>query len=435
MAPSRLAWTCALAFAACTRDSAPASRPVVVSEDAHVTELMREVEEARGRSFVRPVPVRYLSQEELDKELKATWRPPWIEPEMVALDELLGIDVAPEDSFDGIYVPLTESIVAVNHPDASWRDLTLRHELCHALDDQHFGFLRRARSRRPGSLDAMIVETSIIEASAYELGDPDAFFADMAPERFKALVAEEGRGAAVATRPRAESRPREVVCRFKAWMYDIAWRAGRRLIEDGALRTGESRAAVVDRIFQAPPHCSRELLHPEQYWGARTHAVVDIDLPESESLGAPIERVGNVTLGEAFVCALTAQNRLTTLMSAVAAPTSEQLAQWMRETSRQPWDELPTRAASGWLADRAWILARDERDRALLWCSVWETEAEADEFLAAMKTKEDWSCLSFGNRVVAIADALAPGTVSPFWREVGERAARAFRVVVVEKGG
>ncbi len=141
--------------------------------------IEQRVEKIRGEDFIhRPVPelvsgaqVRSQGLAELDKEV-----PPAQQAASDELLKLLGL-IPPgsnlraiqgevfSDQVAGFYDPATKKLALVKNAgasDESVGEITLAHELTHALDDQHF----RIRDQAPGTDDASTAYDALVEGDA-----------------------------------------------------------------------------------------------------------------------------------------------------------------------------------------------------------------------------------------------------------------------------
>lgn len=260
--------------------------------------VQRRVERLRGLRFRRPVPVRVISAEAARRygvgEERRTAQPQRErgQVEMLKLVGLLAPEVDVEkvlsavygEQVAGFYDTRRERLMLVR--GAGVDEVTLAHELTHALEDQHFD-LDKAGGGRPERLsdDAAGGYTALVEGTAtevmlrYMLRYPDA-----APSLGDALGS---LGAATSGTPLPPYVMRSLL---------FPYLRGQELV--AALRHGEESWALVNVALRyRVPATSAEVLEPDRWLQVRRPARVPMAGARSV-LGAGWRRAVGSTFGQ-----------------------------------------------------------------------------------------------------------------------------------------
>ncbi len=248
-------------------------------------------------------------------------------------------------------------------------EMTVAHELNHALEDQRFGYdLERLASGD----DRALAYSALVEGSATALMYRYAGARFGAEERFGGI-------AASAFAPTGDLPP------FLMAQLLFPYVAGEQFVAR-LLEVGDGGWAVVDTAFRfRPPASTEQILHPQAYLEVEQPDRVSVRGPAA-ALGAGWRELHGGTLGE----------WLTQRMLARAGGTGA------------------AGAAAGWGGDRYALLGDGER-RALVARWRWDTPADADAFAAALRA---WGDEGLPDSQPAGADA---------WRTPGGAAALARR--------
>jgi hypothetical protein len=127
------------------------------------------------------------------------------------------------------------------------------------------------------------------------------------------------------------------------------------------------RREDIERAYAEPPHSTKEILHPEQYWGVRREPARSLDLTDlSPVLGPGWSRVLTGSIGELGLTLLTG-SELKTGGFQMLLPTS--------------WT---TPGATGIVADAYHHYAGGERRVTVLF-TRWESVRDADEFQRTLR--------------------------------------------------
>jgi len=118
---------------------------------------------------------------------------------------------------------------------------------------------------------------------------------------------------------------------------------------------------AVNELYSNPPASTEQILHPEKLIGKRDDPV-DI-------------RLNNLTENPPEGWKIAEEDVLGELGTRILFST------WKDGTET---DLTPSRAAAGWDGDRYYYLTNSDKDEALVWKTTWDTEADAAEFSTAL---------------------------------------------------
>jgi hypothetical protein len=161
---------------------APGSAGSAAEEPAHLEDIAAKVEEVRGLAFERPPEPTYLPIDEL-AERAAGYAEDYPDAEAEVDSALLsslgavpeGSDVkeltatALSEEVAGFYDTKTKEIVVPGNPESgldSFDELTLAHELEHALADQTLGLPIKEDFPPQGAEDSVLAATALVEGDA-----------------------------------------------------------------------------------------------------------------------------------------------------------------------------------------------------------------------------------------------------------------------------
>ncbi len=271
-------------------------------EDALVAKMLTRVSKQRGLAVKRPVAGKKLERaaligkirDKVDKE---------IPPEAVTLEgdtlKLYGFVPVDMDYLDttmklleaqlaGFYEPKDETMYLAGDLDGINGDLTLAHELEHALQDQHYD-LKKHSGYRPGHGDEQAAFSGLCE------GDATSVMLDMMLHKVSKSknafdldddALEEQIAGGVEKDPSTKNIPHIMKADLASpYVY------GTRFVH--ALRRTGGWASV-NRAFTQPPVTTEQLLHPEKW--ARNEAAVRVEPPPAP--GKDWKRTDDDTSGE-----------------------------------------------------------------------------------------------------------------------------------------
>jgi hypothetical protein len=241
----------------------------------------------------------------------------------------------------GYYDPTAKTLYVVEGGDESVADITISHELVHALQDQHFNLdsLQDAR----GDNDRLMAGQAVIEGQA-------------TLEQISVMI---GSDNAITALPGGWDRVRQLIRESQGSMPIFA--SAPTIIQETLIFPYLSGAEFMRRFKQqvpgeAPfgrmPASTEQMLHPERYFDSR-------DDPTTVMLPAP--STGRVVY----------ENNLGEFETRVL------MFEYIKDQSSA------VRAAAGWDGDR-FQLIETARGDALVWATVWDTSIDAAEFFDLM---------------------------------------------------
>jgi hypothetical protein len=382
-APTLAALTALLALAPLTDDA--------VRDE--VARLAPRVAAARRLPFRGPLPARALTSDALRREAAASIGGAATTGQDAILRRLGLLPARGEsgalwlDNFTAAalphYDPLTRRLLVPDAPALDKQELPLAHALAHAITDERFSIRRTLGVAPDGSHqldgDAERARLALIE------GDATLATLSFADPR-ESFLGRRELAAVTAGLAKAVDDPKAAAS--ASWLAALA----RFTHVDGLLFVARVRArhpwAAVDTLWKDPPATTEQVLHPEKYDLCEEPVTVEAALlPSLPVLGPPI---ATDVLGELVIRA------------------------WLA-TSVSP--ELAERAATGWAGDRAALYRPTPdggaADAVLLWLTLWDDPADADDFARAatptsgpaLERRGDAVALVFGGGDTAPATA------------------------------
>jgi len=334
-------------------DPAPPLRP------ASLDQIIRGVERERGVTFrrdpdpqqVTPAQAREEGVAALDEDYPAARRA--ADAQLLIMLGLLpeGTDLAETaaatygESVAGYYDPRTERMRIVAGAQTANRvlyEMTVAHELGHALEDQRFGF---DLDRLVAGDDAALAYSALIEGSA------TALMYRYVEDRFGP---EETLGGLLSSAfaPTGNLPP------FLMAQLVFPYTAGEAFV-GRLLEVGGGWSVVNAALRHRPPASTEQVMHPQAYLEVEEPVQVSLRAP-SEALGPGWRPLRRGVMGEWMTGRLLARAGGT---GAAAA-------------------------AAGWGGDRYALLGRGG-DRAIVARWTWDTPRDADEFDAALRAWVD----------------------------------------------
>lgn len=373
-----------------------------------VAEYVPRIEQAMGLTFKTPPRVEQRSRDEVAafvrKQLEsergraqvagqeAAYRLLGLIPDTMQLGALLQRLL--EEQIVGYYDPATKVLYVVGGaPDALLKQ-TVSHELVHALQDQYVKIDSIQAQTDDG--DRQVAAQAVLEGQAV----------------YMQLRIDATAGPLLAA-PDGWDRIRDMIREGSSGMPVFA--ASPRAVREGLLFPYLGGADFVRRFVGVRPEkelltdlpvSTRQILSDSAYFGGGAGAR---DLPVRVTLPAP--SIGTLQYTNTF-------GEFETRLA---------LVQHVRN------DELARRAATGVDGDRYMVVATP-KGQALVWVSVWDTEAEAADFQSAMTTA--------ARRRYGVAETDAAGSAGlpgPVRRvevpATGERPARTVTLQLEQVGG
>ena len=352
---------------------------------AAAQEIQAQVEEIRGLKFKVPVTLKVASEQDLKEYLAAMIAEETTPEELEALDlvfkltGLLPVDQnllatqleLIESQVGGFYDPKTDTFSLMESLVGSGlAKIILAHELTHALDDQHFD-LDGGMQARKDNADALWAYQSVVEGSATAV--MNKWTLRMMMDKDNALSQEDLEQAA--------DMGADVLERMQPFLWKPmlgAYLRGSSFLvrTESVLKATMSMPSVEDlnRAFEAPPLSSEQILHPEAYWetvDAPRAVDLEFDLA-ADGLGQPLEMLAQDTFGELLLACL------------VEAPAKRKGLKGQMAVLSAVYS---SEATKGWGGDRWALLGQGDR-RVLVLRSVWDSAVEAEEFVAALASKD-----------------------------------------------
>ena len=256
--------------------------------------------------------------------------------------DLLGSQVA------GFYEPATREMVVVSKSGTigAAEKVTFAHEFTHALQDQSFG-LEGIDVDAVGQGDRSLGRLALVEGDATLLMTR-WLSAHLTPTELGELLKVDPE--ALAQLERMPAILRETLL--------FPYQQG-LIFVNGIWAIGGWEA--VDRAFGRLPDSTEQVLHPSKYAAGEKPVDVALDgAALAKAMGAGWSGTPEDTLGEF------------------------QLSVWLRENGISALDAQA--AAAGWGGDRLAYLRGPNGAFALALITAWDSQADADEFLAAAKT-------------------------------------------------
>ncbi|MBM2810817.1 MAG: hypothetical protein HW416_1576 [Chloroflexi bacterium] len=334
----------------------------VLSQGISERELDRiqsRVVELRRLELTAPVGRTFMNREELRAYNRETFfrdvTPEELEATQTLLEVLgyiplgmnltqLLLDVLGEQVL-GFYDPATKNIYIVSDAERMTPDdeVTLAHEMTHALQDQHYDLRANAEARRHNNdralaYQAMVEGDAVLSQSLYTLR--------YVPEALEESVSSPS--------PALDSAPL-VLRRELIFPYEDGTSFVLQAFQRGSW-------AAVDALWQRPPESTTQILHPEKYRAGQSP--ITVDLPDlGGALGSEWRELDDDTVGELDLTILIEQY-----------------------VDRRTADQ----AGTGWAGDHYKLLRRD-RDGAVVFAlrSTWESETDAREFYSAYQRLAD----------------------------------------------
>ncbi len=318
-----------------------------------IAQVEREVEQVRGLTFTERVAAQPLTQAELVDRLLDTfddsypkdyldrrslaWQTIGVIPPAASIRAAL--ETFASGQVIGFYVPTTGELVFIGSKDPSpIEEITLAHELTHAIDDQHFGL------ERIDSLGAKCQDEAATAAIATVEGSAQYFSLQVA-RRF--LTPDEQLSLLNQTAPPLGDVPPFIV-REQLWPYTAGFEFITALQQRGGLD-------AVNGAIEDFPVSSEQIIHPERYPGDLPQPV---DVPDlAPQLGSGWGDLDVQQVGEEWLA-------------------------HMLELRIDPSVGDP--AAAGWDGGiyRAW---RNGDHVTVLLSTVWDTPDDAQDFADALQ--------------------------------------------------
>ncbi len=368
---------------------APAPTPAP-SVDAST--LYREIEDQvialRGLPAKQRIEPTILSEAEARARIAADYRATY-PPETIATSEatLKALGLLPADaSLDSLYIDLMSSqavafyepkakqifVISRSGSSAAAEKVYFSHEYTHALQDQNFG-PQGTDTNVPGQADRSLARLSLLEGDAVLL---------MTQWMSRHLtVAELGQLLQVDPAAQAQLATMPAILRDTLM---FPYQQGLAFVSGIWARGGWD---AVNAVYGRLPDSTEQILHPEKYQAGEKPVAVPLAAATlAKAMGAGWSGTPEDTLGEF------------------------QLSVWLGQNGVKAPDAQA--AAAGWGGDRYAYLRGPNGSYALALLTAWDTQADADEFLAAARTAAANLPGSADVRVLRPIEGATVGTVA-----------------------
>jgi hypothetical protein len=284
----------------------------------------------------------------------------------------------------GFYDPASRSYYLLDDMPPELGPMIAAHELTHALEDQHFSLDDRLRAVMHDD-DQLFALSAVHEGSAMLLMlayiTRAALNGEIDPAALTAYADSE------ASKATALNAMPAVLLRQLLAPYAL----GASFLARGNMLAAAAKGYPVDdinRVYADTPLSSEQIMHPAKYWDAeKRDAPQTVNLDEAgKALGRHWSKRLEGVLGEM------------TLGVMAGAPTPELLD----GLTMQIGAEWTNDAAMGWGGDRYELWVRGDSALVLLG-TIWDSDADAGEFAAALEADAGLSWKLSGNRVAVVA--------------------------------
>jgi len=345
---------------------ADAARLTTAQAEALVQEVSADVEKLRQLRFKTPVAIKIIDgataredfESELDDETREQARhtqDAWVHLGLIpeTTDLVAGqLDLVEEDVL-GYYEIGSNTFHLLSHVSAREVRSVMAHELTHALEDQHYDL--EALQKGAVNEDHAVAIKAVIEGSAMVTTlSILSREGGIAEARKRATQAGQDRAKSVQHAPTFVRRrlllPYTLgftfLLRGKPWEW----------LFDGV------RIEDIERAYAQPPHSTRQILHPEQYWVGQREGAPPLTLPDlSPVLGPGWSRAITGSIGELGLAMLSG-SRLDTESFEILLPSR--------------WTTTGAAGTAGDLYDH--YVNGDQKVTVLL--TRWESVRDADQF-------------------------------------------------------
>lgn len=354
--------------------------PELVNLKTATEEMMREVAALRGLEWKHPVMRRRIRREQVGEWMRRDMKkelPEAKAKEIVSVGAEMGLVPEGTDLYEifaefleggaaAFYKPDTRTFYHIEGNDGRGAYPVVFHELVHAIEDQHFDLDGVYRAVENDS-DAALARRGLVEGSA-------ALFQDVYQAKHPGDVAAMNRANNTPEMMQKQMRMLQRVPAFLvATMGLYPYNNGKTWLR----KVTGGDPAKVSALFAEPPSSTEQVLHPEKYTDPATrdwpHRVEVPDLPKILGSWTPMEADG---MGELMMGCLLAQLQF---KGAAAALNLMDLT-----TGGVALKEPIRSAVAGWDGDRYVAALDPATGRATVaWITVWDTEKDADEWIAA----------------------------------------------------
>lgn len=366
--------------------TAPAVDPGDAEAIATADRIEKKVEELRGLQFKHPVKKGIYDKERLAKFLQKmnekenvgtqfAWQEKvykmlgLIPPSMDMLKETTELLL---DQIGGFYDPDSKELKVMRGFKGFIGDILMAHELCHALEDQHFQLKDVDDTNKkvaPDNDDRVFASHSVMEGSATDL--MNRFGASAALEgkvKMEELLKSDMTANPALSGERAMKSP-QIIVRPLLEMY----MGGLAFLTRGGGLMARTKKADVKKAFLNPPLSSEQILHPEKYWEKdKLDLPKEVALPDvTKDLGEGWKRLGTNVMGELGISILTKP-----------APDEDEKEETdpIKKQMQMLMGSKTTLESEGWGGDRYEVYESKKGVNVLFWLTVWDKKEDAVQF-------------------------------------------------------
>lgn len=395
-------------------------------EDREIVELAEslqgDVEELRGLKFVRPVKKGVYDKERLAKFLEQKLAEEEGEQDLRSQQTALRLFGLIPEEFDikkemtdvlmeqigGFYDPDTRELYVMRGFTGFMGKILMAHELCHALDDQHFDLKTvddRLEKEWPDDDDRVFASHAVIEGCATELM---VRYSMREALRNPGVLQDMDLSNPALRGDKAMAAP-PIIVRPLLEMYHT----GASFLARGGGMMQRAKRKDVNHAFKNLPVSSEQVLHPEKYWEeSKRDEPRSIELPDlAPVLGAGWKREGTNVLGELGTAILTSPPEEAELPKAELEGENpeggDKGAAAAMELARKVMERMgkSTPEAEGWDGDRYAVFSGPGGASLLVWASVWDSAGDAKELLEALGGPRLAAKAMTGSTVVAVFES------------------------------
>lgn len=345
--------------------------------EARVKVITPRVAELRGLEWKHAVPAGVHTPQQFTEFAVEAFKTEFEEGELEAMGTTLGLfGFVPmgmnfetemiemlESMVGGYYDPETTTFYMIStFNQGVMADYIMAHELGHALDDQYYP-LNPMMERAKENSDRGWATTCVIEGSASAIGN-----------QYLIQGAQRGwiEGAMDMSSMLGMIDDIERIPPYLIITMTLPYTVGNAfLVRQTSALAGMMVAPTEEDLvhaFTSPPTSSEQILHPEKYWDEEHFdAPTEVEPPDrSAELGEGWRLAESDTLGE-IGCAVLTMPRVPSALEVSAGG-----GDWVHD------------ASAGWDGDCFQLYLHEEQGAKMLWRTVWDSEADAAEFAAAL---------------------------------------------------
>ena len=361
--------------------AAEKNSPELVNLREATESMMREVTAIRGLEWKHPIMRRRIRRAQVGEWMQRDMKKDLPEEkarDMVLVGAEMGLVKQGTNIYDifasfleagaaAFYKPETRTFYHIEGNDGRGAYPVVFHELVHAVEDQYFDLDAFYRAVE-GDGDAALARRGLVEGTA-------SWFGEQYEMKFPADAAAMAKSQMTPELMQKQMKMMQTVPAFLiATMGLYPYKNGKSWV--GTVTGGDS--AKVAAAFADPPASTEQILHPEKYSDATRrdypHKVAAPDL--SSALPGDWRTLESDTMGELMTGCLLSQLRFpgpAALMGVIDMATQ---GYGIKEPTKT--------AVTGWDGDRYSAVVDPANGRATLcWVSVWDSEQDATEFVAA----------------------------------------------------